>query len=358
MNPGEARQARPPDPVDWATARRVAALVARTDPLAASYLGSSLHSDFTAVTAEAQELVADFTGLRPPGHARAQVLDRSDWVEANVASMRRLLDPLMRRFAERLARNPFAPVSRQLAGTELGVLLGFLSQRVLGQYDPLIVDGGGQRYGDAVYYVGPNVLSLEKRFAFRPRDFRTWLALHEVTHRVQFTAVPWMRDHFLSLIGETLALVDPDSKAVLRAVRRAAEDLVAGRNPLDDGGLVAFFASPEQRVVLARIQALMSLLEGHGSYVMGELGRRHVAGHERMAQVLRARRQAGGLAAQVNKLLGLESKLRQYEVGERFVRAVVDEAGPRALDPVWRSPQALPTLTELDRPAEWIARVG
>lgn len=357
MTPGEARQARPPDPVDWATARRVAGLVARTDPLAESYLGSSLHSDFATVTAEAQELVADFTGLRPPGDARAQVLDRSDWVEANVASMRRMLDPLIRRFAERLARNPFAPVSRQLAGTELGVLLGFLSQRVLGQYDPLVVEAG-QPHGDAVYYVGPNVLSLEKRFAFRPRDFRTWLALHELTHRAQFTAVPWMREHFHALVGETLALVDPDPKAVLRTMRRAVEDLAAGRNPLDDGGIVALFASQEQRAVLARIQALMSLLEGHGNYVMAELGRRHVAGEERMAQALRARRQAGGLAAQVTKLLGLESKLRQYEVGERFVRAVVDEAGPRALDPVWRSPQALPTLAELDQPAEWIARVG
>lgn len=358
MTPGAARSESPPDPVDWGTARRVAALVARSDPLTESYLGDSLHSDFAAVTEKAHDLVAEFTGLRAPGGARAEVLDRGRWVDANVASMRRMLDPLVRRFAERLARNPFAPVSRQVAGTELGVLLGFLSQRVLGQYDPLFVEAGGRPHGDAVFYVGPNVLSLEKRFAFRPRDFRTWLALHEVTHRAQFTGVPWMREHFLSLVAETVALVDPDPRALLRALRRAAEDLAAGRNPLDDGGIAAFFATPEQRVVLTRIQALMSLLEGHGNYVMDELGRRHVAGQPRMAQVLQARRRAGGLGAQISKLFGLEAKLRQYEVGERFVRSVVDQAGPRAFDAVWRSPETLPTLAELDRPPDWLARVG
>jgi putative hydrolase len=132
----------------------------------------------------------------------------------------------------------------------------------------------------------------------------------------------------------------------------------AGRNPLDQGGLVALFASDEQRDVLGQIQSLMSLLEGHGNYVMSELGRRHVQGEERMARVLSERRLRTGVGAQVHKLLGLDAKMRQYEIGERFVRAVIAEAGPSGLDAAWRDPGSLPRVEELERPHDWLDRVG
>jgi coenzyme F420 biosynthesis associated uncharacterized protein len=241
----------------------------------------------------------------------------------------------------------------------LGMLLGFMAQRVLGQYDLLVPeDPTAPGASDAVYYVGPNILALEKRYAFRPRDFRLWIAIHEVTHRAQFTAVPWMKRYFLSLIDEALAIVDPDPGRLVQAMIRAADELRKGHNPLDDGGLVALLASPEQRGVLAKVQALMSLLEGHGNTVMNELGRLHVAGQERMARVLQARRRNRGITGILYKLLGFESKLRQYEVGEEFVTAVEREGGPRAIDAAWRSPESLPTVDELARPSEWLRRVA
>lgn len=343
-----------PDPVDWATARRVARLVAGRDALADSYLGSTFVEDFTTATAQAEDLVADFTGLRPHGRVRAEVLDRRGWAEANIASMRQLLAPLMDRVGVRLARSPLAPVGRHVAATEMGALVGYLAQRVLGQYDLLVPDDDAP---DAVYYVGPNVLALEKRFAFRPTDFRLWVAIHEVTHRAQFVGVPWMREHFLSLVQQAFDVVDPDPRSLARALSRALEEVRQGRNPLDDGGLVGLFATPEQRKVLAQVQALMSLLEGHGNVVMTELGRVHVAGEERMARVLQARREVRGVLGQVHKLLGIEQKLRQYEVGERFVRGVVAAGGFSALDHAWRAPENLPTIDELDRPEGWLARV-
>jgi coenzyme F420 biosynthesis associated uncharacterized protein len=355
---GDAPAAAPaPEPVDWPTARRVARVVARRDALADSYLAGSLERDFADVTTEAEALVGDFTGLHAPGSARAAVLDRGEWVDANVESMRRLLAPLTQRLGERLASSPVAPIGRYVTGTEVGVLLGYLSQRVLGQYDLLVPeDAEGER--DAVYYVGSNVLSLEKRFAFRPRDFRLWIAIHEVTHRAQFTGVPWLKGYFLSLVERTLGIVDPDPKALVNALRRAADELRRGRNPLDDGGIVGLFASPEQRSVLNEVQALMSLLEGHGNFVMSDLGRRHVAGEERMARVLQARRSSGGVNALVQKLLGFEMKMRQYDVGERFVRGVADAGGFGALDAAWRAPAFLPTLDELNAPTRWLERVG
>ena len=347
-----------PEPVDWALASRVARRVSGRDPLTDSYLAESLREDFADVTTRAEALVAAFTGLRAPGVATAVVLDRHDWVDANVASMRRLLGPLTDRLGERMARSPIAPVGRSVAGTELGVLLGWFAQRVLGQYDLLVPDDGGTPAGDAVYYVGTNVLGLEKRFAFRPRDFRLWIAIHEVTHRAQFGGVPWMRDYFLELVGRAMEIVDTDPRVLIRSLGRALDEVRQGRNPLDDGGLVALLASPEHRSVLNQIQALMSVLEGHGNRVMNELGREHVAGQDRMARVLRARRQSNGISGLLYRVLGLDAKMRQYEVGERFLEAIEEEAGPRALDPAWRAPEFLPTLDELAAPSRWLARVG
>src|SRR6185369_3533529 len=142
----------------------------------------------------------------------------------NVASMRRMLAPLTARVGERMSRSAVAPLGRSVAATELGVLLGWFAQRVLGQYDLLVPDEGADSPPDAVYYVGPNVLALEKRFAFRPRDFRRWIALHEVTHRAQFTGIPWMRDYFLGLVQQALGSVDADPRRLVRALARAALD--------------------------------------------------------------------------------------------------------------------------------------
>ncbi|HEV3135715.1 MAG TPA: zinc-dependent metalloprotease [Acidimicrobiia bacterium] len=358
----QTQTAAPPEPVDWELAERVARRFAGREPIAASYLGGSLDSDFSAVTTQAEQLVGDFTGLHAPGTASACVLDRAQWVHANVGSMRRMLHPLTARVAERVARSPVAPIGRRVAGTEMGVLLGFMAQRVLGQYDLLVPDDPDQSAASnangAVYYVGANILALEKRYAFRPRDFRLWIAIHEVTHRAQFTAVPWLKGYFLSLVEQALAIVDPDPGRLVQAMMRAADELRKGRNPLDDGGLVALVASSEQRGVLAQVQALMSLLEGHGNSVMNELGRAHIAGQERMARVLQARRRSRGVAGILYKLLGFESKLRQYEVGEAFVAEVVRVGGPRAIDAAWRGPESLPTMDELARPTEWLARVA
>jgi len=355
----EPHRARTPEPIDWLLAGRIARRVAGNDPLSRSYLAASLEQDFAEVSVQAEDLVAEFTGLRSPSPATAMILDRAGWVDANVTSMRHLLAPLTERVGERIAKSPFAPVGRTVTATELGVLLGWFSQRVLGQYDLLVPgDDDGAPTDDAVYYVGPNILALEKRFAFRPRDFRLWIAIHECTHRAQFTGVPWLRPYFLSLVSALLGAVDPDPKRVVDALRAALEEMRRGRNPLDDGGLVALLATPEHKGTIAKVQSLMTLLEGHGNRVMNELGAVHVQGQARMARVLETRRRQSGMTGLFHKLVGLEAKLRQYEVGEAFVAAVEEAAGPRAIDAAWQGPEWLPTADELEAPATWLARVA
>lgn len=309
------------------------------------------------MTARAERLVGEFTGLVPEDEGRALALDRQQWVEANIASFRNTLAPFTAKVGERMAQSPLAPAGRAVAGAEMGVLMGFLAQRVLGQYD-LLVPSDGDADVDAVYYVGPNILALEKRYGFRPGDFRLWIALHEVTHRAQFRAVPWMKDYFMSLVDGAMGLIEHDPKRLVRALERAAECARKGRNPLDDGGIVALFASDEQRVVLDKVQALMSLLEGHGNVVMDRLGKRHVTGQERMSAALKARRQSGGPGAAFRKLVGIEMKMRQYEIGEEFITHLEQTVGIDALDAAWRGPDCLPTMAELEAPERWLERVG
>ena len=269
-------------PVDWGLAERVAVRVAGREPLAESYHYDRLAADFDEVTAQAEELVAQATGLRSAsGAARARVVGRDDWVRANLASFRRMLRPVMDKMTERTDRTgPFASVggavSRRAAGVEVGLLLGWMAGRVLGQYDLLIIEDERPEDQDLVYYVGPNVLALEKRFGFPPQEFRLWLALHEVTHRAQFTGIPWLREHFLSLVHKTLDAVDPDPRRFVDAMTQVVDDLRSGRNPLDEGGLAAIFASPDQRNLLGRIGGMMSLLEGHGDVTMDRAGQGYV----------------------------------------------------------------------------------
>jgi coenzyme F420 biosynthesis associated uncharacterized protein len=346
--------------VDWALAERIAVRVAGREPFAESYHYASLHTDFAELTAQAEDLVGDATGLRSlAGPARARVTDRAGWVRANVASFQRLLHPLTEKLGDRLGKSPVAPLTRRAAGAEVGALLGWMSTRVLGQYDLLLVEDDRPEDQDIVYYVGPNVLALEKKFAFPPREFRLWLALHEVTHRAQFTGVPWLREHFLTLVERSLAVVDPDPKRLLHALRRIADGMREGRNPLDDGGLVALLATPEQERTLSEIGGLMSLLEGHGDVTMDRAGADRIPSAERFSRVLRQRRRAvPPLTRILQRLIGLEAKLNQYEQGERFIAAVEAAGGPELLDRAFEAPGQLPTLAEIRDPAQWIERVS
>jgi len=346
--------------VDWATAQRVAVRVAGREPFSQSYHSESLEPDFAELTALAEGLVADETGLVSlAGPARARVTDRAGWIQANVASFQRLLRPIVDKLSSRLEANALSPVAQKLAGAEVGMVLGWMSTRVLGQYDLLIIEEESPLDQDLVYYVGPNVLALEKQFAFPPREFRLWLALHEVTHRAQFTGIAWMRPHFLSLVSETLDSVDPDPKRMLEVAGRLTDSLRRGENPLAEGGIMALLASAEQRQVLDQVSGLMSLLEGHGDITMDRAGQGLVPNAERFSRVLRQRRDSSqGVARLVQQLIGLEAKMNQYAQGEAFIEAVERVGGPQLLSEAWESPDRLPSLDEIRHPETWINRVA
>lgn len=348
------------DPISWDWAERTAVVVAGREPLEGSYHSASLQGDFDRATAEAEELVFEATGLRSAsGPARAIVTDRSGWVHANVASFRRLLTPLLDKVGPRLVSPLFGSSGRVLAGVQTGLLLGWMSTRVLGQYDLLLAEDDGPEDQDLVYFVGPNVLALEHRYGFPPSEFRLWLALHEVTHRVQFTGIPWMRAHFVSLVHETIDGLNPEPKAVLERARAVVSDVLSGQNPLAEQGIVGLLASPRARRSLSEVQALMSLLEGHGDVTMNRAGGTRLKEASRFARVLRERRrESTGLQKFFQQLIGLDAKMRQYEEGERFIEALEELGGTSLLQVAWEKVENLPSLQELRDPPAWVARVS
>jgi len=345
--------------VDWALAGRIARRVAGTEPLAESYLYHSLEPDFAEATVKAEELVAVETGLRSlDGPARGRVIDRGQWIDANIRSFQRLLKPLTDSLAERLSDGRMSTVSGRVGAVQLGSILGWMSRRVLGQYDLLLTEDEDPADQDLVYYVGPNVLALEKRFAFPPGEFRLWLAVHELTHRAQFTGVTWMRHHFIDLVQQTLEAVDPDPDRILKAVKTLISERRAGHSTTLDGGVALLFASEEQRLILDEISGLMSLLEGHGDITMGRAGGDLIPSSDRFHRVLHNRRSsAKGVARMMQKLMGLDAKMAQYEQGEKFIEAIEAERGNDAVLAVWQDVSNLPSIAEIRAPELWMDRV-
>jgi coenzyme F420 biosynthesis associated uncharacterized protein len=352
-----------PSMIDWDLARRVAAGALVLKPAPTTYRSDALQSQFDELTARAEFLVSEATGLHSShGAARAKVTDRSEWAAANVRSMERLIGPALARIqaegvGKKVGKSALS-AGRVMSGTQLGLMLAYMSTRVLGQYDLLIRDENPEDQ-DLVYYVGPNVVAIEERYGFAASQFRLWLALHEVTHRMQFTAVPWLRDHFVELVGELLEPLHADPSGLSETLRRVVVEVRAGRNPLEESGVMGMLATPEQRLALSKISGMMSLLEGHGDVTMDRAGAAEVPGAASFSKVLHERRtNTRGLTKLMSRLLGLEAKMRQYAEGEVFVESVEAAGGPELLARVWRGPEWLPTLAEIRSPGEWVARAG
>ena len=340
--------------IDWRLATRVAARMAGTYPLAGTYHETRFASQAPEMVDRASEMVAAETGLSAAGVPEVAVVSRREWVDNNVASFATLLGPAEEKLRSQTGLG--SRIARRVVAIEMGAVLGLLSRRVLGQYELVLPTSDG-RDGDTVLFVGANVLQMERRHEFRPDEFRFWVALHECTHRLQFLGVPWLRPYFLDLVSKLVSSAVPEPGRVARVAGELREASAPGEPLVGEAGLCGVFATPGQREVLEQVQALMSLLEGHGHVVMDRIGARELVTQERMSNVLKARRQ-DPRTAMLMRLVGLEMKLRQYELGARFVSGVERHAGWAALDRAWDGPEQLPTLPEIENPVLWLERVG
>jgi coenzyme F420 biosynthesis associated uncharacterized protein len=347
------------DMIDWKLAQRIAGLVAGQPDVRPP------RADLVALAAESEKHVVDYTGLVPRSALPpAERVSRTEWAAANVSGMRRMLDPVLDKAGSAMrGSGPLKPAMQAAAGVvltaEVGVILGFLAQRVLGQYELVLLEpvAGEAARPPRLLFVEPNLATAVASLDVDETEFVTWVALHEVTHAVQFGSVPWLQDYLGGLVRELLSGVELRINAT-RAMRLPGLDDV--RKLVDavrQGDLVSLVARPEERATLDKVQAVMAVIEGHAEHVMDEVGAGLLPSLPQLRSALdRRRRSASAPARILGRLLGLELKLRQYEAGKTFCDAVVREAGLEALNRVWTGPDAVPTLAELERPAEWIAR--
>jgi coenzyme F420 biosynthesis associated uncharacterized protein len=341
--------------VDWSLARRVAALAGATEG------ATDVGVDVPAIARRLEPEVAGYTGLDPHGNAPpAELIDRAGWTDANLTTFSHLLDPIADRMSERLGRaGPIAGPLRMGAGAtiaaEAGLITGYMSQRVLGQFELSLIQPEAPT---RLLFVAPNLNKAIDELGVERGAFIDWIVLHELTHVVQFTGVPWLRNHLGGLLRAYLDTVDIHIKAGAAGGLPSMPNIQELVERFRDGGLMALIQNREQRELMDQLQPVMAVIEGYSEHVMDALGATLVPGYEKLREAMdRRRRSRTAPERLLQKLLGLDMKLRQYEHGKRFCDTVVAEVGIAGLNAVWRAPADMPTPAELDDPAAWMRRV-
>ncbi len=348
--------------VDWdfakATGRRLVNPGPRVSPDEAAAIVAQLRE--AAVTA--REPIATTARLQsPPDAPAALVVDRAGWMDANIDSMASLVAPIIDKVtsaasspghpAGREASATVTAISGKVTGAETGAVMSFLASKVLGQYD--LAPQGAPR----LLLVAPNIVQTERELGVDPHDFRLWVAMHEETHRVQFTAVPWLRQHLVDRTRELTLEIAPTPTELSERVGEIARRLPEAFQP-GSQGLAEIFLTPEQRAKVEQITAVMSLLEGHADVMMDEVGPQVIPSVAQIREKF-TRRRAGvsGLDRVIRRALGLEAKMRQYSDGAAFVRGVVDRVGLDGFNAVWSAPDTLPSPAEISDSEAWVRRV-
>jgi coenzyme F420 biosynthesis associated uncharacterized protein len=356
------------DLIDWGAAQRIGELIA----------GSPPHGDVSAAAVEplAQDFarrVSAYSGLEVPAELPPlEAVDRPAWIAANLKTMKPLLGTVTERMdddAGRFAgplRGPLRSASGMLLGAQVGALTGMLSQRVLGQYDLALLDSSEP---PRLLLLAPNLAQAARHLGVDRDELVLWVSIHEITHAVQFSGAPWLREYLGGLLNELIEGLQvtipgssgPNGAAGEGGWRPKLPDPSDLRDMMDRarrGELLRLTLGEDRWRLVERMQAAMSLIEGHAEHTMDAVGAEVLPSLPRLRAAMNRRRSGRGLPWRVlERLLGLELKLRQYEMGRRFCDQVVSEGGPQALARAWSGPDALPSSSELERPAEWIARM-
>jgi coenzyme F420 biosynthesis associated uncharacterized protein len=342
--------------VDWSLARQIARF--------ASGGGGEARPEFDleAMVADAEGHLTGYTALTPSQPIPPpEIVTRAEWADVNLTSLSKMLEPVSERLAGRLEMaGPFAGPLRAVTGATLaaesGLVMGYMSTRVLGQYELSLLEVEAT---PRLLFVGPNLEKAVRELSADRDSFLRWIVLHELTHVLQFSGVPWLRDHISALMREYMKTVEVRMERGAAGGLPSMPDLQRLVEGFREGGLVALVQTREQRKIMDRIQPAMSVIEGYSEHVMDAVGEQVLSGYAGLREGM-ARRRSNRSAPEriLQRLLGLDLKMRQYEEGKAFCDGVVERGGIAALNRVWESPAALPTMAELRAPDAWLARVG
>ncbi|MBX5491712.1 MAG: zinc-dependent metalloprotease [Chloroflexi bacterium] len=353
-------QRAPRQLVDWALVRGVAGRTAGEGAPLTEPERRLREARYRATLERIEAPIAAYTHTQLPLQTtEVRVLDRREWIDTNATNFQELLRPLEEFYREREGGGSLATagIGRFVLSGQLGVLLGYLARRVLGQYDISLLTQEAPAAGK-LYFVEPNIQALESRLGVPPDEVRTWIALHEATHAHEFELHPWVRRYlhdtlqaYLRTMVEELGQRRNGHAPLGGLVGRLVDGIRSGQN------LFQSLMTPEQRALVSRLQALMALLEGYSNHIMHQVGRRLLPHFQQIEAGVERRRQQRSPAEQwFLRFTGLNMKHEQYVLGEQFVRTVVATRGIDFLNRVWTGPAALPTEDELRAPPAWIAR--
>lgn len=353
--------------IDWVLAGWIARRIAGDDGVPSPAV------ELASIVADAQERVIAYTGLVPAEPLpTGDAVGRHEWTQANLASMRALIDPLLARASEQLrdrsrprgltGRRTDSTAHLALAATssiEIGVLVGYLGRRVLGQYELALLPEYAEDHPPRLLFVMPNLARAIVNFDADPHEFVTWVALHEATHAVQFSGIPWLQDYLAQLIRSLLESAEQRMTARTRLHLPSRQAVARVARAVLRADLIGIVASAPERELIDRAQAVMAVVEGHAEHVMDAVAPEILPSLPRLRAALDARRQVQSpIGRLLTRLLGMEMKLKQYEQGKRFCDEIVRRSGRDAFEVLFSAPEMLPTLAEIAEPAAWCERVG
>ncbi len=348
--------------INWEWAAQIAASASRARTPEAPWDRQQAQQQYADLVRRSHDLVAEYTGVTlPQPLTNVRTFDRREWVDANIANFRLLFDLLEQTYQAALKRTSaggaLTGLSQVVLSAEVGLLLGYLARRVLGQYD-LSILGRKPASSGQVYFVEPNIGRLEQRYALPSDDLRFWIALHEVTHAFEFEAHPWLREHLNEVLTVYLGSLALDlfgkrqDQPLGTFLGRLRTNLAQNRHPLE------LMMSDRQRRIFWHLQALMALMEGYSNHVMQQVGQQCLPSYERLRHHFEERARRRGAAEQLFiRLTGLDLKLEQYALGEHFVNTVVEARGIKVMNRVWDGPEMLPSLDEIKTPLQWLERI-
>ncbi|MHA7293230.1 zinc-dependent metalloprotease [Arthrobacter sp. HLT1-21] len=370
------RPKAPAQLINWDLAASSAAKLIPAGPQASANEIATAVADLRAAAEASIGYVHQITGLDAAKDLRDSdvlIVDRASWAKANTQSFQALMAPALEHLS-RARKDELSTASAALGGTltgaQFGAILAFLSSKVLGQYDPF----GPARNGTngRLMLVAPNILAVERELNVEPADFRLWVCLHEQTHRVQFAAAPWLKDHLLAHISELTEGLLGKADGLSERLAKAAKGITSRAQPSDadqggadsqhrgsDNGILSLLQDPQDKARMSHLTAVMSLLEGHANVVMDAVDSTIVPSVKTIRRRFNARGKSHGPVEKfLRRVLGLDAKMRQYSDGARFVRRVVDRVGMEGFNSVWISAEHLPTEEEIHAPDKWITRMG
>ena len=358
-----AQQDRPDAMIDWRRTREIAVGMNKGETLSAVDR-ERLDAYYGDLVARCIPIVADYTGSElPTTDQRTYAFDRIDWIDANLVGFKRMFEPFEDLDSPSQHKGSLgklaSSVNQSILTYEVGLLLGYLARRVLGQYDLALLGREPVESSGKLYYVEPNIRGVESKLGLPMDDFRMWLALHETTHAFEFEAHPWVRVHFNGLLERYMAFMKQDAEYLKQGVQGLRVFANRFRNKGEENGSwIEALMNDEQRDLFNEMQAMMCVIEGYSNHVMNAVGKTLLENYEEISRKFEERQAQRTQAEQLfAKLTGLNVKMEQYRAGERFIDEIVQLRGHTAASRVWEAPEFLPTMEEIRTSAAWLSRV-